>query len=149
DVRAVQAQTEVAKANAVLVRERNRPTLDLYGRYALNGRDPEMSEAMSIAGRTDYDSRYVGVRFKMPLHFGAASDVKAGANQAVRASEISEEHALYMQEQDWAFLTQTLSEARDNLKLITKIEDVQKSKIETERARLRQGRTTTYQVLLF
>ncbi|MFM6927589.1 MAG: TolC family protein [Bdellovibrio sp.] len=149
DVKATEAQLLSAKANAQVVKERNRPTLDVYGTYAFNGRDKEQSEAMKNAGYTDTDTQYVGVRFNMPLNFGAASDTKAGATKAVMAAEYNRQYALYSQEQDWIALSKNLTDARNNLTLLGRIEDAQKTKLEVERTRLRQGRTTTYQVLLF
>ncbi|UYL08842.1 TolC family protein [Bdellovibrio sp. SKB1291214] len=149
DVKATQAQLQTAKANAMIAKERNRPTLDIYANYALNGRDDSYSEAMKNAGYTDTDTGYIGMRFNMPLNFGAAGDAKAGADKSVRAAEYNREYALYAQEQDWINLTQNLTDARDNLVLLGKIEQAQKTKLDVERTRLRQGRTTTYQVLLF
>ncbi|MBO9666999.1 MAG: TolC family protein [Bdellovibrio sp.] len=149
DVKATEAQLASAKANATVVDERNKPTLDVYGTYALNGRDPQQTEAMKNAGYTDTDTQYIGVRFNMPLNVFAANDAKAGARKAVKAAEYNREYALYAQEMDWVNLTQNLADARDNLRLLGKIEEAQKTKLDVERTRLRQGRTTTYQVLLF
>jgi outer membrane protein TolC len=149
DVKAVEAQTETAKAQALLSYEKNRPTLDLFGKFALYGRNEKLQSAFEQSGRRDYDADYVGVRFKMPLHFGAAGDVKSGAKQLEKAWEINKEQAFYLQEQDWIYLTQTLEDARKNLELSSKMETTQKEKLATERVRFHQGRTTTYQVLLF
>ncbi|MFV8257738.1 TolC family protein [Bdellovibrio bacteriovorus] len=149
DVEATNAQLAAARANAVITLERNRPSLDIYGNYAMNGRDEEYNEAMKESGKTDQDTAFVGVRFSMPLNIGAASDTKAGARKAERAAELNREYAYYAQEIDWTNLTRNLQDARDNLRLLSRIEDAQKAKLENERVRLRQGRTTTYQVLLF
>lgn len=149
DVKATESQLATAKASSRLVDERNKPTLDIYGTYALNGRDPQESEALKNAGYTDTDTSYVGVRFKMPLNLSASSDAKAGALKAERAADYNRQFALYSQEQDWINLGRNLTDARNNLRLLGKIEAAQKTKLEVERARLRQGRTTTYQVLLF
>ena len=149
DVEASQAQLAAAKAQAALAIERNRPTLNLTGSYALNGRDNELNEAMKEAGQTEQDTAYVGVKFNMPLNFSAIGDAKAGALKKQRAAEMSRDYSVYSQEQDWANLTRTITDARDNLKLLSRIEAAQKTKIEVERSRLKQGRTTTYQVLLF
>jgi uncharacterized membrane protein affecting hemolysin expression len=65
------------------------------------------------------------------------------------AAEYNRQYALYSQEQDWIALTKNITDARNNLALLGRIEDAQKTKLEVERTRLRQGRTTTYQVLLF
>ena len=149
DVKAVEAQLEAAKANAVITKERNRPTLDVFGNYALNGRDEAFNDAMKEAGQTEQDTAYIGLRFKMPLNIGATSDVKSGAVKAEKAAELNHQYALYSQEQDWINLTRGLTDARDNLRLLGRIEAAQKAKLDAERTRLRQGRTTTYQVLLF
>ncbi|WP_413560101.1 TolC family protein [Bdellovibrio sp. HCB209] len=149
DVKATQAQLQTAKANATVAKERNRPTLDIYTTYNLNGRDDAYDQAMKNAGYTDTDTAYIGLRFNMPLNIGAAGDAKSGADKNVKAAEYNREYALYAQEQDWINLTQNLTDARDNLVLLGKIEQAQKTKLDVERTRLRQGRTTTYQVLLF
>jgi len=149
DVRGAVAQVNAAKAAAVLAEERNRPTLEFYGSYALNGRAKEYDDALSRAGFTQHDSRYVGMRLSVPLNWAALSDAKAGALRSLRAAEFNRESARYNQEQDWTNLTISLSDLRENLKLLGRIESTQKAKLEVERARLRQGRTTTYQVLLF
>lgn len=149
DVKATEAQLSAAKANAQITLERNRPTLDVYGTYALNARNAELNEALQKSGGSDRDTAFMGMRFNVPLNFSATSDTRSGALKAERAAELNHQYARYAQEMDWTTLTRTLMDARDNLKLLGRIEEVQKSKLENERARLRQGRTTTYQVLLF
>lgn len=149
DVAATNAQLNAARAAAAITLERNRPSLDLYGTYTMNGRDEELNKALSEAGQAEQDAAFVGLRFSMPLNFAAASDTKSGARQAERAAELTREYAYYAQEQEWINLTRNLQDARNNLRLLARIEDAQKAKLELERQRLRQGRTTTYQVLLF
>lgn len=149
EVKAAEAQLAAAKASSVLVYERNRPTLDVYGTYAMNGRDETTSEAMKNAGRDDLDTAFVGVRLNVPLNLAAASDAKVGALKTERAADLKNRYAQYNQEQAWVNLTRSLQDARDNLRLLSRIETAQKAKLDTERTRLRQGRTTTYQVLLF
>lgn len=149
DVEATQAQLKAAKASADLALERNRPTLNLTGQYALNGRDNDLNEAMKEAGETEQDTAFIGVKFNMPLNFSAVGDAKAGALKKQRAAEMNRDYAVYAQEQDWTNLSRNITDARDNLKLLSRIESAQKTKVEVERSRLKQGRTTTYQVLLF
>jgi outer membrane protein TolC len=149
DVKAAEAQARNAKANAQVSEEKNKPTLDLYGSYALNGRDEELNEAMKNAGETEKDTAFVGVRFSVPLNFGAASDARAGARKAERAAEYNYQYKQFVQDQDWNNLVQQLAEAKESFRLASNIVDAQKAKLDNERTRLRQGRTTTYQVLLF
>lgn len=145
---AAEAQSQAASAAARLARERNRPQLDLYGSYKLNGRGEEQNEAIKDISR-DRDTAYVGVRFQMPLNVFAADDVTTGARKNEAAAEKRARYLRYEQEQNWIDIVQKLEETKQSLVLATKLENAQKAKLENERSRLRQGRTTTYQVLLF
>lgn len=149
DVKAAQAQTELAKANSQLVLERNRPTLDLYGSYAMNGRDARASDAMTDVNRADRETAFIGLKFQVPLNFGATSDAREGARRNVLAAEQNEKYVQFTQDQHWADLVEKIEEAKATLKLTSAMEKAQKSKLDNERVRLRQGRTTTYQILLF
>ena len=53
------------------------------------------------------------------------------------------------QQQAWSDLVARLSDAKTRLGLAFTIETAQKQKLEYEKQRLKEGRTTTYQVLLF
>lgn len=149
DIKASRAQAALAKASSDLIIERNKPTLNLVGGYSLQGRGVETSKAFENSTKTNHDSGYVGVMFQIPLNFKAVSDTKAGARRFKDSANISEQNLLYTQEQDWIDLKQNLSESKTTLKLARTMENAQKSKLDNERSRLRQGRTTTYQVLLF
>lgn len=149
DVKAAEAQSLLAKSSSALVAERNKANLDLYGSYALNGRAEEFNEALRNAGRVERDTAYVGVRLNIPLHFSARSDVRAGAVKAEKAAEFNLQQKRFNQDQEWIQLSEQIGEATQSLRLSTNMVKAQKAKLDNERARLRQGRTTTYQVLLF
>ena len=148
DMLAAKAQTALAKANSDLIIERNKPTLDIIGGYAVQGRGLESTRAIKNGSKNDYDSGYVGVMFNMPLNFSAVKDASAGALRLKDAAVINEQNLAYTQNQDWYDLKQRLSESKATLKIARSMENAQKAKLQNERARLRQGRTTTYQVLL-
>lgn len=149
DVKASRAQAALAKASSELILERNKPTLNLVGGYTLQGRGTETSRAFENSTKTNHDNGYVGVMFQLPLNFKAVADARAGAQRLKDSADINEQNLLYTQEQDWIDLKQGLSESKETLKLSRTMESAQKAKLENERSRLRQGRTTTYQVLLF
>lgn len=148
DVQASRAQVALAKANSQVAEEQNKPTLNLYGGYSLFGRGTQ-SEALKKAGYPDRDTLYVGIKYNMPLNFSAQKDAREGARQSQRAAELNHHYITYAQEQNWVDLTQKLKDAQLSLKLATSMEKAQRAKLDNERTRLRQGRTTTYQVLLF
>lgn len=149
DVTASRAQAALAKANSDVILERNKPTLNLVGGYALHGHGAAFSNSFEDARKADHDSGYVGVAFQMPLNFAAVSDAKAGARRLKDSADLSVQNLAYTQEQDWFDLKQRIQETKSTLKLASSMEIAQRAKLANERTRLRQGRTTTYQVLLF
>lgn len=149
DVKASAAQAKLAQASSVLATERNKPTFDLYGAYNSYGQEDEASKALRESGKFERDGAYVGVTFSVPLNISALNDAKNGAKQSALAAESNLKYLQYAQEQQWVDLTQKFEDAKQTLRLATSLEKAQKEKLENERTRLRQGRTTTYQVLLF
>ena len=149
DVKASQAQVAVARANGQLAAEQNKPTLNLFGGYSLFGRNGHQSTALSRAGTNDRESAYFGVKFQMPLNVMAQADAREGARQSQTAAELNHKYLAYSQEQEWTDITALFKDAQTTLKLADLMEKAQKAKLDNERVRLRQGRTTTYQVLLF
>ena len=78
-----------------------------------------------------------------------SSDIRQGARQSASAAKITYHQKVFEQENDWQNLVQNLEIYKENLGLAQAIEAAQKSKLENERKLLKQGRTTTYQILLF
>lgn len=150
DVKAAQAQAEAAVANAKLVAERNKPTLDIYGSYALNGRDSDSaSNARSNLVGGDRGTQAIGLRLNVPLDFSSSSKVRSGARLAEAAQRDQLNYKQMIQEKDWALLGQGLQDAKESLELAEKLVAAQQAKLEKEKTRFKQGRATTYQVLLF
>lgn len=149
DIRALQAQADYAAANARLARERGKPKLDFFGNFALHGQKSKFAEAVEQSFDAKYDTTHVGFNFSVPLFFGALSDLETGALKVQQAAELTKEAAVFNQEQEWVNLVETLKDIRENLKQLSKLEDIQKRKLEVERRRFKQGRTTIFQVLMF
>jgi len=149
DVKASAAQVALARASSTIATEQNKPSLNLFGGYSLFGRGDERRQAVSQAGYDHRDSAYVGVRFQMPLNVSAQNDARQGAKYIEKAAELNHKFLAYSQDQEWIDLVQNFKDSQTTLKLAQAMELAQKTKLENERKRLRQGRTTTYQVLLF
>lgn len=150
DVKAAKEQTEAAVANAKLVEERNKPTFDVYGTYGLNGRSNDSySDATSQLKGGNGGTQSVGVRLNVPLDFFSTSKARSGARLAVNAQREQYSYKQLVQEKDWALLGQQLRDSKELLELADKLVLAQTSKLEKEKARFKQGRATTYQVLLF
>jgi outer membrane protein TolC len=149
DTKAALEQQKLAKANADLAIERNKPTFEVYGSYAFNGRDPERAEAISDSFKTDHSTSAVGVRFNAPLDFGTTSKNIDGYKKEQIAAEYTYQKKVFDQEREWTDLVARFEDAKTRLSLVEKIADAQKVKITNENNRLSNGRTTTFQVLNF
>ncbi|MBX3020668.1 MAG: TolC family protein [Bdellovibrionales bacterium] len=149
DVKSSEAQAQIAKATSTVAAERNKPNLDLVSSYTTYGQADQPSKAIDHSARFAKDGAYVGVRFSVPLNLNAQAEARAGARQNSMAAEKNLSYLRYLQDQEWTDLVQKMTDAKQTLKLSSMIEKAQKAKLDNERARLRQGRTTTYQVLLF
>jgi outer membrane protein TolC len=89
------------------------------------------------------------VKFSAPLDFSAVSDARKGADLNAIGSDLVYQQKVQDQNNQWQTLVTGLRNAQKRLELAMIIATAQKEKLDYERVRLRQGRTTTYQVLLF
>lgn len=149
DTKAALELQKIAKANAAISIEKNKPTLELYGSYAMNGRNKESGKAFTHSMEMDHDTKAIGVRFMAPLDFGTTSDNISGYKKDQIAAEQNFQRKLFEQDQQWNDLSAKFEDAKIKLSLIEKIEEAQKLKANNERDRLNRGRTVTFQVLNF
>ncbi len=149
DVRAFLANKKLATANAELGTQRNRPNLELYGTYSINGRDLQYGDAYDQAVTATRPFTIVGLRFTTPLDLGAMSDYKKAYAQEVVASDMAFKRKAYEVDREWEILKERFENFKQRLKLTQKMVQVQQRKFDSERRRFSQGRTTTFQVVQF
>ncbi len=149
DVRVFLANKKLATANAELGTQRNRPSLELYGTYSMNGRDLQYDDAYDQAVTATRPFTIVGLRFTTPLDLGSMSDYKKAYAQEVVASDMIYKRKVYEVDQEWEILKERFENFKQRLRLTQKMVQVQQKKFESERRRFSQGRTTTFQVVQF
>ncbi len=149
DVKAAIEYEKVTKANLNLSIERNKPNFELYGSYALNGRDIDASGSISNNFKTDHSTTVIGIRFSSPINFINLKNNINGYRQEKLASELTTKQKLFEQDKDWSDLEIKFENAIKNYELALAIEEAQKIKATNESDRLKKGRTTTFQVLNF
>ncbi len=149
DTKAALEYQNLAIANANFAQEKNKPTLEVYGSYATNGRDVESSEAISNSFKTNKSTAAVGIRFNTPLDFGNTSKNIDGYKKEQVAAEYTFKKKVYDQEREWNDLVKKFEDAKLKLSLVEKIAEANKTKSLNESDRLTKGRTTTFQVLNF
>lgn len=149
DVLASIASNRAALAQAELGNERNKPNLELYGSYSINGRDKQYSDAREQAFAATRPMSVVGVRFTTPLDLGALADYRESYARDKIASDMIMRRKTFEVEREWEILNERFTNFKKRLQLTQKLEEVQERKLLTEKRRYNQGRTTTFQVLQF
>ncbi|HXH29339.1 MAG TPA: TolC family protein [Bacteriovoracaceae bacterium] len=150
DVRAAVASQRAATANAMLGTQRNRPNLEVYGSYTLNGRDgTALSQASDQSLTGTRPTSVVGVRFSTPLDLGSMLDFKKAYAQEVSASEMNYKRKAYEVEREWEILSERFKNFKTRLQMSKKLASIQEKKLSQEKRRYTKGRTTTFQVLQF
>lgn len=149
DVKAAQELTKVAEANAKLGSEKNKPTLDVFGQAATNGRTDQWGSSVSDSWSTRYPTFTVGLKFQTSLDFWQVSQNQGSYQAEVKAAELNYRRKAFEEDKDYRDLVKKFNEAKDRLSLCFGIEEVQEKKLNRERERLKLGRSVTYQVILF
>jgi outer membrane protein TolC len=149
DVRAAQESAKLAAAEAKLGEERNRPTLEAYGSFALNNREADVEPTMAGSFALGQQTTSYGLRFNMPLAFGTVADTKRGFILQEEGADRLVAQKIFQQEVEWKDLVQQLNEAKHRYDIAVSLSQIQKKKVDNERVRLKRGRSTTYQTLTF
>lgn len=149
DVKAARAQAKASAANFEITAESNRPVLNLFGSYSLNGRASGYGDAISDTSSANRPTTVIGVNLSMPLDFTSLNKAKSGARAQAQAAETTYQQKVLDQEANWQDLVSRVHATQKRVELSESIVKAQSDKLEYERRRLREGRTSTYQVLLF
>lgn len=149
DVKAAKAQADANAANYKITAESNKPLLNLFGSYSLNGRATSYGDAISDSYSANRPTTTVGITLSVPLDLSSLEKAKSGALAQARATEMTYRQKVLDQEANWRDLRERIAATQRRVKLSEAIVKAQLEKLEYERKRLRQGTTSTYQVLLF
>ena len=150
DIEAARLQAEAAEANARMSGEKSKPTLELFGTYAFNSpQSPNQGDALSDSWKRDKPTSIYGVRLQMPLDFAATKRVQEGWAAEASASRSLVSRKLFEQERDWNDVVARFQLAREKIRLYEELENSQKEKLEYERSRQKQGRSTVAVVIQF
>jgi len=149
DVQKAEADAMQNAANSRMNAENDKPVFNVYLSQTLNGQDPNVTSVVGNSLNFNKPSTTVGAKFSIPLKYDAQRQARSGAEQKEAAAKLIYRQKLLDQESAWRDLTAKLHDARERLEMAFAIEAAQKEKLEYEKKRLTEGRTTTYQVLSF
>ncbi len=149
DVKSAIEGLKAAKSESLINKESNKPTLDIYGSYSLNGLDIESQKAISSSFESNHPAYAVGIRFSMPLALEKSSDVRMGYEKEALAADLYLQRKYLEQERDFKSLQSKIDNTLERMRLAKTLEASQKEKLEAEKKRHAKGRTTLFQVLQF
>ena len=149
DTKVAETQMKLAIANNKIEAENSKPNLSLDGYYALKGLQAGTRNALDSSFINRGAEASVAVKFSMPVNFYSTNNIKEGANKSISSAKNLYLYRSFSEEKDWQDIIRNFNNLQKSLQISQKIENAQKLKIENERSLLEQGRTTTYQILLF
>lgn len=137
------------EANYNAQKEKNKPSLNLAASYLKQGRDTTAAGAQSNTFKDNKDYLLVALNFSMPLDVGNLSDSKEGFSQLAESQVLAEKVRQRNEALQWQAAVDLAESLAAQLKVIRDLEATQKSKADLERNKYNNGRSTTYQVLMF
>jgi outer membrane protein TolC len=136
-------------ANAILGVEKNKPDIELYASYALNGNNASYDQALSDSFSMLYPNTAVGVRLTIPLNISGLFRINDGYESKIRAAHYEYKDKLFQDKVVWKQTWLRLKNIREQLEMSKQLEKIQLDKLNEEKQRLKLGKTTTFQVLTF
>ncbi len=149
DIKSQEAAMKASIADAKITEESAKPSLNFYGSYSQNQIEANSFAAINNSFNRKGRAGTLGLKLSMPINFSLNSEIEKSALMSAAAAKTKYRQKIFEQENDWQSLVQNLTLYQQNFELAKKIEEAQKAKLENERRLLKQGRTTTYQILLF
>jgi outer membrane protein TolC len=148
-IRASQENARLVSAQATLGYERNRPRFEAFGSFALNSRDATFGDTFSGSFGLGQQTTMFGLRLNVPLAVGLSSDARKGFELRRDAADRLVTQRTFEEEVQWKNLIKQLDEAKKRYEIATTLSKLQRKKVEAENLRLKRGRTTTYQTVVF
>ncbi len=104
---------------------------------------------MSESWNAERPSQTLGVRFSSSLAFGKMNDAQDGYALQIKSAELRLARQRFLAEQDWQNLVLSFEEAKERLTAAEELEAGQRAKLDHERRRQLNGRSTLFQVLTY
>ncbi len=145
--RAAEREAGAAAADGAAGVEGARPRVEVYAAGALTGRRAGSRDAVSDSVSPDAPRWTAGVRVSVPLDLSVLRAARSGHRAEAAAAGRRARRAAYESAANWKDLTDRLEDARRRVALAGEIEKAQLERVETERRRHGEGRTTTFFVL--
>lgn len=149
DVRAAQAAIEVERSGAISARDERLAQFDVFANFSTNGLNPAWEDALDQTFDNNNPAITVGANLNVPLDFSKNNKVRKAYAKKIQGAQRSYQQTLLEQDTSWVILNQQWADSKNRLNMALDLKKIQSTKLEKERQRLSNGRSTTYQVFLF
>ena len=149
DIVALQKQLEALRAQADLGREATKPSLDLVGTVLLQGQNENLQPALANSASANNPTFYAGVKFSVPLDRTAVNEAADAAEARRIAAEELLKRRQYEAERERETVLLKLAQVQKQFALAQTLVESQQRKLLEENKRVRIGRSSTFQVLIF
>ena len=141
--------TLVQEQTYLSLRQLSLPQLDLNLSAQWNGRDPELSPAIDETFDSNQSNFYIGLQFTMPLDVPKYLRVERGLLELSASEKLRNAAEQRDGQVEWENFVARGTSLYKQVSILRELEVTQKQKADAERARLVNGRSTTFQVLSF
>ncbi len=148
DVKAQSALVSSRESEIDLVRARYDASLDIFARSALTSTAHEMGDARKESTKKEHPLYYYGMSYSIPLDRGLIDKTRRAYLEELEGEKLGLEDKRKSADHDWQDLSQQFADAKETLSLVTALEGVLRQQFNSERDRIKVGRTTTYQLFL-
>ncbi len=141
------AQSLLTEAKAKAGKSKAQPELDVYAKFASNGRHGSTTESYNEINEGKHPSWSAGVSISIPLDLFLYSDLNASYRQERQAAQDMMAQANFEEERTWKDSIQRTADAQARFESALNLEKLQEKIVTRERQRLMNGRTTTFQLI--
>ena len=149
DVRAAELGMQALTAAFEISGDKTRPDVSVYALTSLNAHGSDLAGAMAAAFDTGHPYYVAGLKLSVPLEFNRAASVREGYSKEIEGARLQYRQKKHDQDMEWKTLVNRMRDVREALLAADALRKAQLAKLENERARQKEGRSTMFQVFAF
>lgn len=149
EMRQLRLQIQSAEIELLRARSEREPALDLLLSSSARGFDTDSSEAFESASSWEYPSNQAALTFSLPFFNRAAKNAERAARSQVIRSHLEADRVELQITSEVREAVRQVEYQAEAVRAATKSLELAQRQLEAEQARLREGLSTTFQVLEF
>jgi outer membrane protein TolC len=149
DVRAAEMGAQALAAAGDISSDKTRPDVSVFALTSLNKRGANSSDAVADTINDDNPYYVAGLKLSIPLGSNTTASVRAGYSKEAEGAKLAYLQKKHDQDMEWKTLVTGMQDTREALLAADTLQKAQLAKLENERARQKDGRSTMFQVFSF